>query len=50
MPCNEVVDREKIRLGFVSPDFGDHPVGKDMQNAFGIFDKSRITVRIIVLF
>jgi predicted O-linked N-acetylglucosamine transferase (SPINDLY family) len=35
----------RLRVGYVSPDFGDHPVGKDLQFAVGIHNRSRFEAR-----
>lgn len=35
---------QKIRIGYVSPDFGDHPISHVMRRVFGQHDRSRFEI------
>lgn len=46
-PCFQTykyTPKNKIRIGYVSSDFGDHPTAHLMQSVFGMHDKSRFVV------
>jgi predicted O-linked N-acetylglucosamine transferase (SPINDLY family) len=41
-PAQARSDRSPLRVGFVSPDFGQHPVGRFLLGAFESFDTDRV--------
>ena len=44
-PAAPLLPGQRLRVGYVSSDFGNHPLSHLMASVFGLHDRSRLEVR-----
>lgn len=44
-PATPLLPGQRLRVGYVSSDFGNHPLSHLMASVFGLHDRSRLEVR-----